>query len=442
MRKMTVLVIAVAALAGAAFACGIAPTPTATPPPTLTPLPVQAPGWEEVTVHVLCLEVEQSYPEIEGKNPEPIAEAAQRILAGVGLQMAAEGASCDATLRFALTGVALGAQYFGGGYCYSGAEMNGDMTLAVSDRTPLTLSVTGRYPTPTLVHYCPPRPADAPFGRALATALLDGLAQLWGPQTATQALEDESADVRWAAARVLRYLGPEEGVIPALVRALGDEDEGVRMAAVFALGDMGPEAVPGLIQALEAEDAEVREAAATVLGEIGPEAAEAVPALIETLDDGRPSVREAAAEALVDITGQDFGEDAATWRRWWEEHQPDTPAPPTSECTPDASFEADVTIPDGTQIEAGQSFVKTWRMRNTGTCDWDADYRLVFVDGEQMGGPDSAAVPDTQVGESAEISVALVAPQEQGKHHGYWRMCVGGVDCFGDRIYVEIVSTE
>ncbi len=95
-----------------------------------------------------------------------------------------------------------------------------------------------------------------------------------------------------------------------------------------------------------------------------------------------------------------------------------TSAASTSGCNPDATFEADVTIPDNTQIAVGQSFVKTWRVRNTGTCDWGAGYHWTFVEGEQMSGPDAAAIPETPVGESADISVELTAPRQEGTYRG------------------------
>ncbi|MBN1810234.1 MAG: HEAT repeat domain-containing protein [Anaerolineae bacterium] len=446
MKRFSGSLLAFVTLVGGALACGqgsaFTSSPTAMPSPTPTPLPLQAPGWEDVTVHTLCLAVEQAYPGIEGKEPEPIAEATQRILARVGLQVVAEGASCDATLTLTLTGQALGDRYTTG-YCYSGAEVSGLMVFDVAGREPLTLPVAGRRNPPFLIRGCP-QELGAPFGNAWSEALLGCLAHLWGPQVLVQAVGDEAVCVREAAAEALGEVEPEEGVVPALAQALGDTDEDVREAAAEALEAIGPqavEAVPALIQALKDRSSSVRCAAARALGEIGPGAREAVPALIQALGDESSLVRQAAAEALRAITGQDFGEDAERWRQWWEAHQSETPVPPPSGCTPDAVFEGDVTIPDGTQIKVGQTFVKTWRIRNTGTCDWDASYRLVFVDGEQMSGVDSVAVPETPAGEVASVSVDLVAPLEGGTHRGYWRMCVGE-KCFGDRVYVEIVSTE
>ena len=79
MKKSVVLPLLVV-LASGALACGTLPTPrpAPTPAPTPTPLPVQAPGWGGVTVQVVCLEVEQSYPETEEEFSQPIAEAPEK----------------------------------------------------------------------------------------------------------------------------------------------------------------------------------------------------------------------------------------------------------------------------------------------------------------------------------------------------------------------------
>jgi hypothetical protein len=119
---------------------------------------------------------------------------------------------------------------------------------------------------------------------------------------------------------------------------------------------------------------------------------------------------------------------------------PSVPTVDTSDCTLGAVFAADVTIPDNTPIDAGQSFAKTWSIRNTGTCDWGPGYLLTFIDGDRMGGPQSVSIPETAAGEAAEISVELVAPAEARTHRGSWQMCVNKTKCFGDKVYVQIIS--
>ena len=51
---------------------------------------------------------------------------------------------------------------------------------------------------------------------------------------------------------------------------------------------------------------------------------------------------------------------------------------------------SDVTIPDGTVIPAGQSFTKTWKVSNKGSCAWTATYQLVFIGGDSLGGKATA----------------------------------------------------
>jgi len=70
--------------------------------------------------------------------------------------------------------------------------------------------------------------------------------------------------------------------------------------------------------------------------------------------------------------------------------QTSTPTPvPTLTPTPIpcyfARFISDVTIPDGTTLDPGTSFTKTWRLKNEGSCAWDSRYQIVFVSGTSMG---------------------------------------------------------
>ena len=88
-----------------------------------------------------------------------------------------------------------------------------------------------------------------------------------------------------------------------------------------------------------------------------------------------------------------------------------------------AAFIADVTIPDGSVVGRGQSFTKTWRIKNVGTCTWTTAYDLVFVSGERLGGQNAVAVPaSVSPGGSVDISVQLTAPNQDGRYKGYWKL--------------------
>ena len=118
-------------------------------------------------------------------------------------------------------------------------------------------------------------------------------------------------------------------------------------------------------------------------------------------------------------------------------------ASPTSGSLPtgqdQAAYVSDVTIPDGTIFQPGAQFTKTWRIANTGSSTWTTDYKLAWVDGNQMGGPASVAVPSQVApGQNVDISVNLTAPTTPGKYTGYWKMMNASGTLFDSLVYVEI----
>ena len=97
----------------------------------------------------------------------------------------------------------------------------------------------------------------------------------------------------------------------------------------------------------------------------------------------------------------------------------DIPRPTNApDCTNSASFVADLTIPDNTEVDGGATFVKTWRILNTGTCTWGPDYSLVHYSDERLGAPASIPIPVTFPGQNADISISLTAPNSVGSHRG------------------------
>lgn len=84
-------------------------------------------------------------------------------------------------------------------------------------------------------------------------------------------------------------------------------------------------------------------------------------------------------------------------------------------------FVRDVTIPDGTTFAPGTAFVKTWRLRNAGTCTWSG-YSLVFDSGEAMGGASPTAIPTVGPGQEVDLTVNMTSPANIGSYRGYWRI--------------------
>jgi hypothetical protein len=104
-----------------------------------------------------------------------------------------------------------------------------------------------------------------------------------------------------------------------------------------------------------------------------------------------------------------------------------------------SAFVSDVTVPDNSQVNPGQGFVKTWRLKNTGTTNWGTGYSLVFVSGSQMNAPSAVAVPATTAGGTADISVSMIAPSSAGTYQGNWRLRNPAGQLFGVEIWVKIV---
>ncbi len=120
----------------------------------------------------------------------------------------------------------------------------------------------------------------------------------------------------------------------------------------------------------------------------------------------------------------------------------DLPIHASNECTLDAEFVADITVPDNTLVQPGTAFRKTWRLRNNGTCAWPAGTKLVFVSGEAMGAPTTVLAPAAEAGAEAEVSVDFVAPTTPGTYKSTWQLETPDGTRFGALFYVQIVVPQ
>lgn len=114
-----------------------------------------------------------------------------------------------------------------------------------------------------------------------------------------------------------------------------------------------------------------------------------------------------------------------------------------------AEFVSDVTVSDGTAFAPGTAFVKTWRLRNVGDTTWTTDYKVIFMDGEQMDGPFAVELPSSVAPEQEiDVSVDFRAPLETGSYRGYWKMQNAEGEIFGmgigaaESFWVDIVVDE
>ncbi len=138
--------------------------------------------------------------------------------------------------------------------------------------------------------------------RLAATDALGGLGHKAAPAVAALlgALGDEAEPVRLNAAYALGAVGA--AAVGPLIAALDDEREHVREHAAYALSAVGEAAVEALVAALGDEHAHVRGFAAYALGDMGARAGAAAAAALCALgDDPDAWVRRNVAEALGTI---------------------------------------------------------------------------------------------------------------------------------------------
>jgi len=87
-----------------------------------------------------------------------------------------------------------------------------------------------------------------------------------------------------------------------------------------------------------------------------------------------------------------------------------------------STFVADATIPDGTVMSPGQTFIKTWTLQNTGSCTWDTSFTMRFFSGSSMSGGNGTVSSSVAPGGQGNVSVSLTAPITAGTYTGNWRL--------------------
>ena len=115
------------------------------------------------------------------------------------------------------------------------------------------------------------------------------------------------------------------------------------------------------------------------------------------------------------------------------------PQPIAAPLVDKARFVADVTVPDGTVFGAQQKFTKTWRVQNTGTTTWNANYELVFVSGNSLGYGGTIKLGRTvRPQENTDISIQLTAPNNLESYTGAWKLSNAQRQLFGPQLTTVI----
>ncbi|HOG77520.1 MAG TPA: NBR1-Ig-like domain-containing protein [Anaerolineaceae bacterium] len=130
-----------------------------------------------------------------------------------------------------------------------------------------------------------------------------------------------------------------------------------------------------------------------------------------------------------------------------------TPASPTSDPNLPCNLAEFVSesVPDGSQFFPGSVFVKTWTLRNAGSCVWTIDYQLEYVSGNI---PDilslqkltnSAIAP----GQNLTLMLNIAVPFEPGNYRADFRLRDGQGSMFSFKnpektfwVAVEVINTS
>ena len=121
--------------------------------------------------------------------------------------------------------------------------------------------------------------------------------------------------------------------------------------------------------------------------------------------------------------------------------EPETSPIPTSApaCTSNLLYIEDLTVPDGTVVAPGEQLDKRWRVENNGSCNWDVQYSLVLIGGQQLGAPDKQALYPARSGTQAMVQMIFTAPEEPGAYRSAWQAQDLEGNLFGDPIYIDII---
>lgn len=112
------------------------------------------------------------------------------------------------------------------------------------------------------------------------------------------------------------------------------------------------------------------------------------------------------------------------------------------DCTDNLLYIADKTIPDGTLVSPGIILDKQWEVENQGDCNWNSNYRLKLIAGQQLSAPPEQALYPARSGSRAIIRILFTAPQEAGNYRSAWQAYSPSGEPFGDPIFIDFIVEE
>eukprot|EP00276_Gloeochaete_wittrockiana_P006549 CAMPEP_0184645862 /NCGR_PEP_ID=MMETSP0308-20130426/2434_1 /TAXON_ID=38269 /ORGANISM="Gloeochaete witrockiana, Strain SAG 46.84" /LENGTH=764 /DNA_ID=CAMNT_0027075303 /DNA_START=91 /DNA_END=2385 /DNA_ORIENTATION=- len=154
-------------------------------------------------------------------------------------------------------------------------------------------------------------------------------------------------------------------------------------------------------------------------------------------------ISDSSSDELLESTAQALKDDLRS-----SMHSVHMPAPASSSNTLPkrkayaVEFVKDVTIADGTPVEASKKFSKVWRLKNSGESAWTGDFCVECVEGGLMGHAIGSRIAiGKKVNPQSEVDVVvdMTAPTSTGPHRCKWQMCKPSGKTFGVKFWVDVL---
>jgi hypothetical protein len=107
-------------------------------------------------------------------------------------------------------------------------------------------------------------------------------------------------------------------------------------------------------------------------------------------------------------------------------------------CVNDLTYLEDLTVPDNSFVTYGATIDKQWLVQNSGTCDWNADFRFIHIGGADLGAPEEILLFPARAGTQATLQIFFIAPFSDGEFESAWQAFDPDGLAFGDPIYIRV----
>lgn len=120
---------------------------------------------------------------------------------------------------------------------------------------------------------------------------------------------------------------------------------------------------------------------------------------------------------------------------------PDTSLRPTpaANCSNNLQFLEDLTIPDGSRVQPGETLDKRWRVVNSGECNWNAAYSVRLVAGPNLGLEENQPLYPARGGTQATLRLIFTAPETAGAYRSAWQAHTPQGEPFGDPFFIDFI---